>query len=46
VRDLATRLAGSVDLFGHSDPPLIRGPGASVNYVTAHDGFTLADLVA
>jgi isoamylase len=46
VRDLATRLAGSVDLFGHSDPPLVRGPRASVNYVTAHDGFTLADLVA
>ena len=45
VRDLATRLAGSVDLFGHSDPPLMRGPVASVNYVTAHDGFTLADLV-
>ena len=37
---------GSVDLFGHSDPPLVRGPSASVNYVTAHDGFTLADLVA
>ncbi len=46
VRELATRLAGSVDLFGHSDPPLMRGPAASVNYVTAHDGFTLADLVA
>jgi glycogen operon protein len=46
VRDLATRLSGSVDLFGHSDPPLARGPRASVNYVTAHDGFTLADLVA
>ena len=46
VRELATRLAGSVDLFGHSDPPLMRGPGASVNYVTAHDGFTLADLVS
>ncbi|MGY4645597.1 glycogen debranching protein GlgX [Cellulomonas sp. URHB0016] len=46
VRDLATRLSGSVDLFGHSDPPLARGPVASVNYVTAHDGFTLADLVA
>lgn len=45
VRDLATRLAGSVDLFGHSDPPLARGPQASVNYVTAHDGFTMADLV-
>ncbi len=46
VRDLATRLSGSADLFGHSDPPLIRGPVASVNYITAHDGFTLADLVA
>jgi len=46
VAELATRLAGSVDLFGHSDPPLMRGPGASVNFVTAHDGFTLADLVA
>ena len=46
VRDLATRLSGSVDLFGHSDPPLRRGTRASVNYVTAHDGFTLADLVA
>ncbi len=46
VRELATRLAGSADLFGHSDPPLVRGPVASVNYVTAHDGFTLADLVS
>jgi glycogen operon protein len=39
VRDLATRLAGSHDLFGAHD----RGPIASVNYVAAHDGFTLAD---
>jgi isoamylase len=39
VRDLATRLAGSHDLFGARD----RGPIASVNYVAAHDGFTLAD---
>ncbi|MFI2296791.1 glycogen debranching protein GlgX [Isoptericola sp. NPDC019571] len=46
LRELTTRLAGSADLFGHSDPPLARGPVASVNYVTAHDGFTLADLVA
>ncbi len=46
ARDLATRLSGSVDLFGHSDPPLVRGPIASVNYITAHDGFTMADLVA
>jgi glycogen operon protein len=46
MRELATRLAGSADLFGHSDPPLARGPVASVNFVTSHDGFTLADLVA
>ncbi len=46
VRELATRLAGSVDLFGYGDPPLARGVGASVNYVTAHDGFSLADLVS
>jgi isoamylase len=39
VRELATRLAGSQDLFGAHD----RGPTASVNYVAAHDGFTLAD---
>jgi isoamylase len=42
VRDLATRLSGSEDLFGSRD----RGPIASVNYVAAHDGFTLADLTA
>ena len=46
VRELATRLAGSADLFGNTDPPLIRGPVASINYVTAHDGFTMADLVS
>ncbi|MDA1029777.1 MAG: glycogen debranching protein GlgX [Bacteroidetes bacterium] len=37
---LATRLAGSSDLFGK------RRPNASVNFVTAHDGFTLEDLVS
>ena len=37
--ELATRLAGSSDLFG------TREPRASINFVTAHDGFTLADLV-
>ncbi|WP_253272606.1 glycogen debranching protein GlgX [Arsenicicoccus sp. oral taxon 190] len=42
VSDLATRLAGSEDLFGHHD----RNPLASVNFVAAHDGFTLADLTA
>ena len=40
--DFATRLAGSSDLYGHGG----RRPTASVNFVTAHDGFTLADLVA
>ncbi|MEP7035907.1 MAG: glycogen debranching protein GlgX, partial [Actinomycetota bacterium] len=39
VRDLATRLSGSSDLFGARD----RGPIASINYVAAHDGFTVAD---
>jgi glycogen debranching enzyme GlgX len=38
---LATRMAGSADLFAASKPPA-RG----VNFITAHDGFTLADLVA
>ena len=42
VRGLATRLAGSQDLFGTRD----RGPIASINYVAAHDGFTLADTTA
>jgi isoamylase len=42
VRELATRLAGSQDLFGIRD----RGPLASVNYVASHDGFTLADTTA
>lgn len=42
VRDLATRLAGSQDLFDSHD----RGTIASVNFVTAHDGFTLHDLTA
>jgi isoamylase len=40
VRELATRLSGSRDLFGARD----RGPIASVNYVAAHDGFTVADM--
>ncbi len=42
VRELATRVTGSQDLFGTRD----RGPLASVNYVAAHDGFTLADTTA
>ncbi len=39
--DLATRLAGSADLYGDDG----RRPSASVNFITAHDGFTLTDLV-
>ncbi|RDE10173.1 glycogen debranching protein GlgX [Pelagibacterium lacus] len=39
---LADRLAGSADLFNHDG----RRPSASVNFLAAHDGFTLADLVA
>ncbi len=40
--ELATRLTGSRDLFGAPG----RTPQASLNYVTAHDGFTLTDLVS
>lgn len=46
MRDFATRLAGSADLFGLGRAPGGRGPVASVNFVTAHDGFTLRDLVS
>ena len=41
VADLAYRLTGSSDLYQDDG----RRPYASVNFVTAHDGFTLADLV-
>ncbi len=41
VGSLATRLAGSSDLF-QSD----REPGHGINFITSHDGFTLADLVS
>jgi len=40
--ELASRLAGSADIYDHRG----RRPWASVNFVTAHDGFTLADLVS
>ena len=40
--NLADRAAGSSDLFGDDG----RRPYASINFVTAHDGFTLADIVA
>jgi glycogen operon protein len=42
IGDFARRLTGSHDLFGKND----RGPIASVNFITAHDGFTLNDLVS
>ena len=41
VAEFATRLAGSSDLYGSGR----RGPTASVNLITVHDGFTLRDLV-
>jgi isoamylase len=39
--EIATRLQGSADLYEHTG----RLPSASINFVTAHDGFTLNDLV-
>jgi isoamylase len=42
LADFATRVAGSADLYGGSR----RRPSASVNLITAHDGFTLGDLVS
>jgi glycogen operon protein len=42
VSELATRLSGSNDLYAHGG----RQPYASINFVTAHDGFTLHDLVS
>lgn len=45
-RDLATRLAGSADLFAHGRLPGGRGVRSSINFITAHDGFTLRDLCA
>jgi glycogen operon protein len=40
--EIATRLAGSADLYEATDRP----PSASINFLTAHDGFTLEDLVS
>jgi glycogen operon protein len=42
VRDLAYRLSGSEDLYAANT----RRPWASINFITAHDGFTLRDLVS
>jgi isoamylase len=41
-REMATRLAGSPDLYAEQG----RTASSSINFITAHDGFTLADLVA
>jgi glycogen operon protein len=40
--ELASRLAGSSDLYQDDG----RHPSASINFITCHDGFTLADLVS
>ncbi len=42
IGEFAARLTGSSDLYGRSG----RRPFASVNFITAHDGFTLHDLVS
>jgi glycogen operon protein len=42
IGELAARLSGSSDIF----QPSGRGPTASINFVTTHDGFTLQDLVS
>ena len=42
IGELASRLSGSSDIF----QPAGRGPTASINFVTSHDGFTLQDLVS
>ncbi len=42
VRELATRISGSSDFYADDG----RHPTASINFITAHDGFTLRDLVS
>jgi glycogen operon protein len=42
IGEFASRFTGSADLYQHSG----RRPVASINFVTAHDGFTLNDLVS
>jgi len=42
IGELAYRLTGSSDLYEHNG----RRPYASINFITAHDGFTLRDLVS
>ena len=42
LAEMASRLSGSADIYKHRG----RRPWASVNFITAHDGFTLRDLVS
>lgn len=42
LSEFASRISGSSDLYEHSG----RRPFASINFVTAHDGFTMRDLVS
>jgi glycogen operon protein len=42
IGEFASRISGSSDLYQHSG----RRPVASINFVTAHDGFTMRDLVS
>src|SRR6266513_2752410 len=42
VAEMASRLVGSSDIFGYRG----RRPWASINFIAAHDGFTLQDLVS
>jgi len=40
IGEVSGRMTGSSDIFNHDD----RRPRASINHITVHDGFTLADL--
>jgi isoamylase len=42
IGEMASRLSGSSDLYAHNG----RRPYASINFITAHDGFTMHDLVS
>ncbi|ETR78713.1 glycogen debranching protein [Afipia sp. P52-10] len=42
IGEVSSRMTGSSDLFNHDG----RSPRASINHITVHDGFTLADLYA
>jgi glycogen operon protein len=42
IAEMASRVSGSADIYNHRG----RRPWASVNFITAHDGFTLRDLVS